>query len=353
MTELICRLSGNQEPQYFRGDSGFFPVGMELEFEGQFSPTPGVSGWRTTDDGSLRNGGIEYLSYRPVASRERSVHNLRNLYLYVQDAGLQVNIRTAMHIHVNMQDLSPAQVRSILLAYCLVEPAMFSYVGRSRDINPYCIPWYAAPQTAVRALSGLWYMENHADNGTYMARQRLNRTNKYSALFPGPMSSFGSIEFRQLLTPSSAEEAVEWLDIVQATCSLGVERDYAELVLTEDIDELALDAAALVGLSGHESSYQEVDSCAAIYPCLPWLGRPVPEDKWVMVYTETSGSPNQEGDPPRRHASLEAYMRRSAEFATIRQPPAGNPQHAWIEEEEIFEDGEEDDDEWYSEEERI
>lgn len=288
----LCALAS---PNIVQETPDFIPVGMEFEFERVREPIA-VRGWSYTPDGSLRNNGLEYVLRVPDRSRERLVTHITNLLAVANDMNYAATVRTGIHVHVNAQEWTSEQLRSILIAYCLAEPALYAYCGEYRDQNPYCIPCYASSRDIVATFEAL----NAADKQALIqAQQILNHVNKYSGLYTGPLVRHGSIEFRQLLTTLDVERAIEWVDIIQAVCAYGLQRDLARALLTEDADELALNMVrSIPGLAPHVRALDEYEVSATVEPLIPWLITVVPPDGWLMI----NDTPAMEYDEPRREA---------------------------------------------------
>ena len=340
MTQLACSLLGARTPTYTRREgSNILPVGIELEFENCVNPQR-VPYWIFMADGSLRNHGIEYVTDGPLGTRDEIENALRRLYLYVQANRLSISVRTGMHVHVNMQDLPLEQVRSILLAYCLAEPAVYKYVGAHRDINPYCIPWYAATASAVTSIRALSLVLDGPTRAVPRARAMLTNTNKYGGLYAGPLTRLGTIEFRHLLTPRDPDAALAWIDIVQNICAAGMQQDYAALTETRDTEELARETAHRVGLGAYASAYDDVDVCAAIFAALPFYVKNVPESSWIMTALDTVTPAERRPIRRNRDLGLEELVRRAR---------AGRPTPMF--QVELEEYPEEEDDEYYDDDE--
>ena len=115
--------------------------GIEVEYENYrgtaHRPSPE---WQIKDDGSLRNGGIEYVFRRPLAIN--SSHTaIDSLWEMASSLRLKPSPRTGIHVHVNCLDYSLSQILDILTNYVLMEPFLFAYVGPLRDESILCVPW--------------------------------------------------------------------------------------------------------------------------------------------------------------------------------------------------------------------
>jgi hypothetical protein len=195
--------------------------GIEIEAEG-FSPLlRGREGsalahhWNIKEDGSLRNNGIEFVSkLLPADKVSNAVH-----HLYGRTRALwEPSVRTGIHIHANMLARTFDDVRRILAYYSFVEPLLFQFVGPVREENIYCVPFYRAPEEARLSMDAL-------------TRDpfRLRETCKYSALFVGPLRTFGTIEFRHAPTFDTADDLVLWWKLCRCVAQSWQLRDPFEV----------------------------------------------------------------------------------------------------------------------------
>lgn len=160
--------------------------------------------WRLTNDGSLRNNGIELLStpIRTGVTLARycaAYTDLRESFPWAD------TLRTSTHVHLDMRGLQLPDLVRIMGAYCLVEPFLYDYCGPLREENIYCIPFYRA-DTATDALI------TAVSNGEF--NSFLANTCKYSGLFMGPLRTFGTIEFRMAPSFPNGECLGEWVGIL-------------------------------------------------------------------------------------------------------------------------------------------
>lgn len=194
--------------------------GIEVEAEGlglaaareRVWPAEVLKYWTYTEDGSLRNGGIEFVS-TPLA-RSSVPPAIAALWPFIEHGDLRPSVRTGVHIHCSCLGLNTDQLLRILQVYALVEPVLFAYVGADREENIYCIPWYRAhdePRTIASWLSPM--------RGGEMVRTR--QPCKYSALYIGPISTFGTIEFRHAPTWDTGEQMLNWFKLVQCVMRAG------------------------------------------------------------------------------------------------------------------------------------
>ena len=81
-------------------------------------------------DGSLRNGGVEFIT-KPV-SFDRALALFDTLHKGLTLGENPYTSRTSIHVHVNMASLSMDQLKHFLLTYALLEPVFFEVAGDTR-----------------------------------------------------------------------------------------------------------------------------------------------------------------------------------------------------------------------------
>lgn len=174
-------------------------LGVECEIESlQSLGGLGAGFWAMTEDGSLRNGGKEFISVPSATPRlEEEFKNLHATLKYGNDAFSE---RTSIHVHMNCQPLDEAQVRNLVLIYALFEETFFQLVEPSRRNNIHCVP---LTETYLPALYNVGIRSMH------------RRWHKYTALNILPLSTQGTIEFRHMQGHNNPELFAQWIRILQ------------------------------------------------------------------------------------------------------------------------------------------
>jgi len=146
--DQVARLNIAQE-KYGKLDQTYFGglnrcVGLEFEMEqaaDQWQHHLGKVGhaiyWQGTSDGSLRNGGIELISV-PVGGRniDYALGEIGNFITKYES--VKPSVRTSIHVHCDVSDLSVKSVNGLIGLYALFEPAFFHLQSEDRKNNPYC-----------------------------------------------------------------------------------------------------------------------------------------------------------------------------------------------------------------------
>ena len=154
-------------------------------------------GWLTKEDGSLRNGGVEFISM--PTNGKHLYHVLDNLFKLIPK-NTDFHPRAGIHVHVNCVDMSVAQVRRAILLYILFEPMFFSLVDKNRKKNIFCVPVESA-----NAASDLLLLST---------KRRKDSVQKYLALNIDTLYYYGTIEFRHLQSTNDLAVIGRWLKVI-------------------------------------------------------------------------------------------------------------------------------------------
>lgn len=185
-------------------------VGLEIEVENVEGRIEDLeeTDWFTVMDGSLRYGGLEFLSNGPW-DWEKLERNVLKFYEWQEYYGFSNGVRCSTHVHYNMLDRQEHEIAAVLTAYALVEPLLYRYCGPLREENIYCVPWYRAPDEVERAADIF--------NGRF---SQLHNACKYSGLYLEPLIRFGTLEFRQAPVFETAGVLLTWCDMIRCLCEI-------------------------------------------------------------------------------------------------------------------------------------
>lgn len=223
-------------------------VGIEIEVEGyegrrrdRFIQRPGVIPndnenldlWRIVNDGSLRNGGAEFVSI-PVAG-VNITQALEQFDTFIEDKDLTISERAGVHVHLDMTDATLKQLRNFLVVYTIYEKDIFNYVDEDRMNNPYCVPI-----TESLELQDLLSSFSGSDRNIHSA---VNRWPKYSALNCAALLRYGTLEFRMHEATLDTARMLEFINLI-----LSMKRfvfTNPKITIQTIIDSVCLDAEGL------------------------------------------------------------------------------------------------------------
>lgn len=188
---------------------------LEIEFAEDMSS---VVNMRSTEDGSLRNFGVEFIT-EPL-DYSRVMYTLNEFFTRnkVYFKGDNYSERTSIHVHVNCLNLTYQQVASVLLVYQVFESLLFRFIGHDRDKNIFCVP-----------LSECAISYQAAENISNGNLQSVRRWMKYTALNLLPLETQGTIEFRHMEGNNNLERIGIWLRFIASIIKYATDYSYEEI----------------------------------------------------------------------------------------------------------------------------
>lgn len=175
--------------------------GIEIEAENIREPFTVGMGTATTD-GSLRNGGVEYVSViLDDVDMAKQWHS--EVVARLVEEGADFSSRCGTHIHMDFRSSTVATRKKFLEKYLLVERYLVSLIP-SRKRNNFCLPlldYDGDIENIRRVLEG--------------QHRYFEVLSKYSALNLKPLLSQGSIEFRMLPSLPTVDLFNEVIDTLE------------------------------------------------------------------------------------------------------------------------------------------
>lgn len=217
-------------------------LGVEIEVEADnLPPEEAVSdNWIKTADNSLRGESAEFVLNKPL-SKPNLEFALRKLSKAFTDYGTRIRptYRAGIHVHVNVQNLTPTQLISFICAYYMMEEVMIAFCDKSRAGNHFCLRMSDASYPLERIVQAIQDQNLHLLNDEDLRYGSLNITSLFK---------YGSIEFRALESTLDTDRIMQWAGALLQL------RDYAAGMAnpTELLNEASLAgfveyAAAMLG----------------------------------------------------------------------------------------------------------
>ena len=194
-------------------------VGIEVEVENmQRGVRIDDVFWSIKEDNSLRNNGLEFVSWVLVGNQiPYAVLNL--MQALPNEASFSQ--RTSVHIHVNVRDLTPDDLAKLLLVYLTIERLLYRFVGANRDKNIFCVPLHelGMPEKLFTSLKQI-------------GREPLYQTEntRYSGLNFDPCLKFGSVEFRQLHGTRDPVRLLTWINLLLCIRKFAIATEMTALI---------------------------------------------------------------------------------------------------------------------------
>lgn len=248
-------------------------VGMEVEVEmgRNRAPTPHEEYWSLTDDGSLRNNGIEYVS-KPLFGKD-IIKALDNLTEILPGSGYTISERCGFHVHIDVSEMTTSQLLSFCCGYALIESAIYNYVGNDRRENIYCLP-LSATGNIIPFLNSIKYGRNNTE-----IRTSIEQTCKYSGFNILPVLYQGSVEFRHHRGTISKEAIIRWINIIMRIREAAFRREATALTNStyEEVRQI------LLGTDASTISYSRQDWLSGYITAKDILNFNKLEDSWNEI----------------------------------------------------------------------
>lgn len=198
-----------------RGD-----VGVEIELEADNIPhhdlIPEI--WKREADNSLRGESAEFVLRQPVPIGElgNALEQLDNVF---RGYGTQPRetYRAGIHVHVNVQDLTPTQLVTFICSYFMLEEVLLRFCDKSRLGNHFCLRMSDASYLLDKLVEFIT-----TENIRVLEDENL----RYASLNVTSLFKYGSIEFRALESTLDYERIKTWAGVLVHL------RDYAKTLRT-------------------------------------------------------------------------------------------------------------------------
>lgn len=220
--DMLDKLFPNAYSPYAGGikdDKTFIGIEVEVEQLRHMRAEGWDHLWEMTEDGSLRNSGREFVS-RAIKG-EQIPYALITLAKCLEDT-VEFSHRTSVHVHINIQDLTPEEIAKIILCYLTVEKQLFDFAGKVREKNIFCVPLYNLGMT-----DGLFRSVMNLD--TKQMKTLQSEHFRYSALNLEPVTKYGTLEFRHLGGTIDTTRIMLWINLLL---------DIKKYALSKDMDSL-------------------------------------------------------------------------------------------------------------------
>lgn len=206
-----------QQPVFNRVPNG--EIGIELEMEGvnlpgQCRTNVGGVGWTVHNEGSLRNGGLEYVLTAPCA-RDQVIPLVEGIFAEfgANNTVLNLSSRCSTHIHINTAGMKVNQIASFVTLWGILEDALVNWCGEKRAGNLFCLRFsdcnMAAASWAKAFRTGVF---------------QFGEQYRYLALNANALQKFGSLEVRTLRGADTPDMIYKWVDALTRIKDLAMER---------------------------------------------------------------------------------------------------------------------------------
>lgn len=181
-------------------------IGIEVELEGSlFGSSSRLVNWNVKPEGSLRNGGMEYVLRTPmnIAKLEPAYQEFDML---MSKSKPLATIRCSTHIHISVMDFTLTQIYNAMVGWYFLENLLVRTQPANRQGNLFCLRLSDAEEIAISIKDSIEYHD-----GIYTFHPERNR---YAALNLCAITKFGSFEFRFLEAMTTSKAIDRWVKIL-------------------------------------------------------------------------------------------------------------------------------------------
>ena len=181
-------------------------IGIEIENEFKQEPNfKSLNDWKVSSDSSLRYYGIEFVS-RPLYEKnyKQAVTNLSK-YVEGKDHTPTNSIRTSVHVHLDVSQLSFIEVLTFACIYWTLEEVLSSYAGDHRKGNLFCL-------RLKDALGQAYFLQRILDEYNVTTNAGLTNDFRYGSLNFSAIRKFGTIENRLMRGTFDVDTITTWVD---------------------------------------------------------------------------------------------------------------------------------------------
>jgi len=222
-------------------------LGLEFEFEGvrqegagmvalslaKYVKEPWARYWNFKLDRSLHDAGCEYVFAEPLFGTDALIA-VFSLCEYAKKNKFKVSIRTGLHVHVDVRDLTRIELARLNVLFALFERAVYRYAGNNREENVFCLPWYRSDQ-----------MQSHVhqiNSDVFDVKEASSalENEKYGGLNLDTLARFGSVEFRMALATMEPEWVLAWVNICLAFKRAAQKLDVPPLALIHQLSAVGV-----------------------------------------------------------------------------------------------------------------
>lgn len=174
-------------------------VGIEVELE-KYSDVGNHVYWRAEHDGSLREGGVEFVLRQPLTGLDLE-KSIKELYADVLSKEYATSPRTSTHVHIDARDMSVEHLRAMVFIYTMFERMIYDKVAPEREDSFYCTPLYNSVKHRRIFSKALEQLEFTA-------------CPKYSGLNLKSLVRYGSVEFRMYEGLTNSKDLTKWVKML-------------------------------------------------------------------------------------------------------------------------------------------
>jgi hypothetical protein len=215
-------------------------VGVEFEFEGvraDLPAEPWAAYWEAKLDRSLHDKGMEFVFKRPLFGAD-AIEAVVSLCKWASENKFKVSLRTGLHVHVDVRDLSRVELSRLIVLFALFEKGVYRFVGHAREQNVFCMPWYQSDRMAQHALN------IGSENYDIRSASEALANEKYGGLNLDSLARFGSVEFRHAIATTDSDWVLSWINLCLSFKRAAQKLDASPLQLIHSMSAVGVEGFA-------------------------------------------------------------------------------------------------------------
>lgn len=191
-------------------------LGIEEEVENIHKQLSLPPFWKNKTDGSLRNGGMEFIS-EPLPPKQAMIATvvLRMMMRKLTASSPDYSWRTSDHVHLNVQELEEEEFRRLMMLAFIFEKLFFTLAGTDREQSIFCVP---ITQSVTREKLGIYLrkktnLHQLATEWPKYSAVNLCRMFQYGHPSDG-IPALGTVEFRHLGGTEDVTKLLVWQSLI-------------------------------------------------------------------------------------------------------------------------------------------
>lgn len=209
-------------------------IALEIEVEGENLPRSldaleYLKNWRRVEEGSLRGECAEYVMRFP-SSLERAFSSLDELQKAFEVEGSKIydSYRAGIHVHINVQDLTPTQIVTFYCSYIILEEILINWCDPTRVGNHFCLSASDAEYQIRCLLRSITEGDLRYINTDDI---------RYSSINLKSLYKFGSLEFRALESTQDFDKVKTWCKMLLNIKEASLEYDNPRALVEQFSDQ--------------------------------------------------------------------------------------------------------------------
>lgn len=183
-------------------------IGIEIEMEADNIPRAETVSkhWRLEHDPSLRGESGEFVLKKPLTTKQLDgAFAELSAAMASNNTRVRPTYRAGVHVHINVQDLTPKQLVTYIATYLMLEEVLITFCDPSRAGNHFCLRMSDASYSLDVITSMIMSSQLNLLNTEDLRYASINVTSLFK---------YGSVEFRALESTTDFNRIKTWASIL-------------------------------------------------------------------------------------------------------------------------------------------